>query len=68
MLPVDGRGVREGADQPLMPEPQSTMAQFKALVKNLPELVEVATSGQPDIREIDSDHALVDVPDISIRD
>ena len=36
------------------------MAQLQALIKNLPELIEVAASGQPNIREIDGDHPLVE--------
>ena len=60
VLPQDGRGIAQRALQAVVAAHQGLMAQLKALVKQLPELVKIAAAGQCHIHQIDRDNALVE--------
>ena len=60
VLPQDGGGVAGGAQQPLMPGLQRTVAQLQALVKDLPELFKVSAGAQGHVHQVDGHHALVE--------
>ena len=60
VLPQDGRGIAQRALQAVVAAHQGLMAQLKALVKQLPELVKIAAAGQCHIHQIDRDNALIE--------
>ena len=60
VLPQDGGGVGGGALQTVVTAAQRAVAQLQPLVKDLPELVDVAAGGQSHVRQVDGDHALIE--------
>ena len=59
VLPQNRCGIRKRAHQALMTAQQGTMAQLKALVEDLPELVHVLMRAQCDIGQVDGHNTLV---------
>ena len=59
VLPKNRRGIRKRAHQALMTAQQGTMAQLKALVEDLPELIHVLMRAQRDIGQVDGHNTLV---------
>ena len=59
VLPKNRRGVRKCTHQALMTAQQGTVAQLKALIEDLPELVHILVRAQCDIRQVDGHNALV---------
>ena len=60
VLPQDGGGVAEGAQQPLVAGLQGPVAQVQPLVEDLPELFKVAPRAQGHVHQVDGDDALVE--------
>ena len=60
VLPQNGGGIAGGAHQALMAGLQCFVAESQALVKDLPELLEVAAGGKGYIHQIDGDNTLVE--------
>ena len=60
VLPQDGGGVAEGAQQPLVAALQGPVAQIEPLVEDLPELLKVAARAQGHVHQVDGDDALVE--------
>ena len=60
VLPQDGRGVAQGAQQTLVACLQGAVAQRQTLVKDLPELFKVAAGAQGNVHQIDGDHTLIE--------
>ncbi len=59
VLPKNRCGIRKRTHQALMTAQQGTVAQLKALIEDLPELVHVLMRAQCDIRQVDGHDALV---------
>ena len=59
VLPKNRCGVRKRTHQTLMTAQQGAVAQLKALVEDLPELVHVLVRAQGDIGQVDGHNALV---------
>ena len=60
VLPQDGRCVGQRALQTVVAALQGAVAQLKALVKDLPELIHVAARGQRHVGQVDRHNALVE--------
>ena len=60
VLPQYRRGVGQRALEPVMAVLQRAVAQFKAFVEYLPELIHVAARRQRHVRQVDRDHALIE--------
>ena len=60
VLPQDGRGIGQGALEPLVAAHQTPVAQLQPLVEDLPELVEILAGAQGHIHQIDGDDTLVE--------
>ena len=60
VLPQNGGGVGGGALEPLMAALKGPVAQLQTILKNLPELVQIAAGGQCHVRQVDGDHALIE--------
>ena len=60
VLPQNGGGIAGGAHQALMAGLQCLVAESQALVKDLPELLEVAAGGKGYIHQIDGDNTLIE--------
>ena len=59
VLPQNRCGVRKRTHQALMTAQQGTVAQLKALVEDLPELIHILMRAQRDIGQVDGHDALV---------
>ena len=59
VLPKNRRGVRKCTHQALMTAQQGTVAQLKALIEDLPELVHILVRAQRNIRQVNGHDALV---------
>ena len=59
VLPKDRRGIRKRAHQALMAAQQGPVAQLKALIEDLPELIHILVRAQRDIGQVDGHDALV---------
>ena len=62
MLPEDWSHVRCGAKKMFVPQTKGTMAEFKAVFVDFPELVHVSARGKSHIGQVDGHHALVEAP------
>ena len=60
VLPQNGGGIAGGAHQALMAGLQCLVAESQTLVKDLPELLEVAAGGKGYIHQIDGDNTLIE--------
>ena len=60
VLPQNGGGIAGGAHQALMAGLQCLVAESQTLIKDLPELLEVAAGGKGYIHQIDGDNTLIE--------
>jgi hypothetical protein len=61
MLPQNRSDVRHRTLESFVTAQKGSVAEIQPLVKNIPELIEVATRGQSNVREVNGYNTLINI-------